>query len=548
MRISPLRNPKVLVYLAIWVLLTSISVMESSNAQYTSSGITGLRIDAGDYNFIRPTTYIARDGAGTSILCDGLNDLRCPKETSIGVTANLQPCSQKVTLGCVINLYAVNGSGKRTNAQFIRIIDQYEKKNDYSEQIDRNLVAGAGVGSAWKIPGVIHGGGSDTYVLNAFLVGRSNFEGNFSYDNFQFGITATTELLGNFSARGFALGADGSIEGIGKRGPGLSCQGSIAEDGQGCFTRNSMPKDTRLGVEVFLPNVLSGWFHGRIFRPQIKVDQINAQKIRYEIEAEPVTVPILNDVRPQNSLSSNFKQFVDFRWGTLAHTGNQLVPGSSGGEAFELASLYLPMIGDKASASGDFWNIKSLGGGGGSIEPNVGVCSGDKSVVSGIVTTNAMVYTASPPSFNWQNQSLDYRVLSPHLNEKGEENLGSYDLLINAKVARCIYGFSNAPVRAEIQVLGSDGTSKVATTVIGEKEDWIYLSANGFTYSDPVVRVKLTQEVEAVMVPTPTPTPTPSASTKPVSAKQTTITCVKGKTSKKVTAVKPKCPKGFKRG
>ena len=546
MHASPLRNPKALVYLAIGVLLVSISVTESSNAQYTPEGILGVQIDAGDENKnIRPTTHIARHGAGTSILCDGVNDLRCPKETSIGATANLQPCSEKITLGCVINLYAVNGSGKRTDAQFIRIIDQYDKKNDYSEQIDRNLVAGAGVGSVWKIPGVTHGGGSDTYVLNAFLVGSSNYEGDFSYDNFQFDITATTELRGNFSARGFVLGADGSIAGMGKMGPGLSCQSSIAEDGQGCFTRNSMPKDTRLGVEVFLPNALSGWFHGRIFKPQITVDKINAQKIRYEMEAEPVTVPILNEVRPQSSLSSNFKQFVNSRWGTLAHTGQQLMPGSSGDIAFEVASLYLPMIGDKASSSGDFWSVKSQGTNG--AEPNVADCSKDKSVVSGIVTTNAMVYTASPPSFNKQNQSLDYRILSPHLNETGKENLGSYDLLINAKVARCVYGFSNAPVRAEIQVFGSDGTSKVATTVLGEKGDWIFLSANGFTYSEPVVRVKLTQEVEVVVVPTPTPTPAPSASSKPVSAKKTTITCVKGKTNKKVTAVKPKCPKGFKK-
>ena len=32
-----------------------------------------------------------------------------------------------------------------------------------------------------------------------------------------------------------------------------------------------------------------------------------------------------------------------------------------------------------------------------------------------------------------------------------------------------------------------------------------------------------------------------------VAAKKTTITCVKGKTTKKVTAVKPKCPKGYKK-
>lgn len=45
---------------------------------------------------------------------------------------------------------------------------------------------------------------------------------------------------------------------------------------------------------------------------------------------------------------------------------------------------------------------------------------------------------------------------------------------------------------------------------------------------------------------TPTPTPTVVASVKPA-AKMTTITCVKGKKTKKVTAVKPKCPAGYKK-
>jgi hypothetical protein len=71
------------------------------------------------------------------------------------------------------------------------------------------------------------------------------------------------------------------------------------------------------------------------------------------------------------------------------------------------------------------------------------------------------------------------------------------------------------------------------------------MSANGFTYSAPTVKIKLSQEPEVIVTPTPTPTPTPSASTKTV-AKKVTITCIKGKTSKKVTAVKPKCPAGYK--
>jgi hypothetical protein len=98
--------------------------------------------------------------------------------------------------------------------------------------------------------------------------------------------------------------------------------------------------------------------------------------------------------------------------------------------------------------------------------------------------------------------------------------------------------------------------SSVATTVVSERNGWLYLSANGFTFSSPVIQVKLTQEAPA---PTPTPTPiatqapapvesaAPAPTLKPVMAKKIAITCVKGKLVKKVSAVNPKCPAGYKK-
>jgi hypothetical protein len=60
--------------------------------------------------------------------------------------------------------------------------------------------------------------------------------------------------------------------------------------------------------------------------------------------------------------------------------------------------------------------------------------------------------------------------------------------------------------------------------------------------------VKLTQ-AKVVVAPTPTPTPTPSSapSVAPVAKKSVTITCVKGKTTKKVSGESPKCPAGYKK-
>jgi hypothetical protein len=45
----------------------------------------------------------------------------------------------------------------------------------------------------------------------------------------------------------------------------------------------------------------------------------------------------------------------------------------------------------------------------------------------------------------------------------GKEFKGMYNLVIKSDVARCIYGFSAAPVKATISIVSSDGTAQVAT-------------------------------------------------------------------------------------
>jgi hypothetical protein len=155
-----------------------------------------------------------------------------------------------------------------------------------------------------------------------------------------------------------------------------------------------------------------------------------------------------------------------------------------------------------------------------------------------------MMYSGGPPVFNKSAGTLEYKVGSPHLTSKGEVFKGSYDLQVNSEVARCLYKFTSAPIQANISIVNETGESSIATTVVNEKDGWLRLAAYGFTFSTPTVKITLTQ---AAAVTTPSAKPTPTASAKPVAAKKTSITCVKGKTTKKVTAVNPKCPSGYKK-
>ena len=108
--------------------------------------------------------------------------------------------------------------------------------------------------------------------------------------------------------------------------------------------------------------------------------------------------------------------------------------------------------------------------------------------------------------------------------------------------------------------------------VFMDKDGNLILWAGGFDHAlgGYVGAIKLTKRAE-VVAPTPTPTkmqtptpvltPSPTLSSSPTPnptvkvslptqapvAKKTTITCIKGKTVKKVTAVNPKCPSGYKK-
>jgi hypothetical protein len=231
-----------------------------------------------------------------------------------------------------------------------------------------------------------------------------------------------------------------------------------------------------------------------------------------------------------------------------------MYPGVSGDFAFTNATLFLPIVKDKATGSADFWSVRTLertydSG----VSQSFEACISRDARVAGIVTTNAMVYSAGPPAFNESTGSLDYKVLSPHFDSQGDENLGTYDLLLRSDFARCIYGFSSAPIRAEISIVGSGGEDKVATTVINEKDGWMYLSAKGFTYSSPTLKVKMSQEkiveVPATQQNLPSNEAPKQIEAAPVvkPAPKKSITCVKGKTVKKVTGTIPKCPKGWKK-
>ncbi len=218
-------------------------------------------------------------------------------------------------------------------------------------------------------------------------------------------------------------------------------------------------------------------------------------------------------------------------------------------------SKFLADSGDKAIVVPSAWNIRALSTG---EMAKASQCFVQGGGVKGIVTTNATVYSEGPPSFD--GSTLQYRVAAPHYTPQGEEFRGTYNLVMKSGVARCLYGFTSAPINATIEVFGEEGEKSVATTVVGERDGWLYLAAHNFTFSSPTIRATISQEkVEAKPVATPSPAPSSTPSSSPATTSSTpssiksstgvkkkTIQCIKGKKTRQVSGVKPKCPIGWK--
>jgi hypothetical protein len=147
--------------------------------------------------------------------------------------------------------------------------------------------------------------------------------------------------------------------------------------------------------------------------------------------------------------------------------------------------------------------------------------------------------SAGTPFWDKASNSLNFGVLAPHLKVNGDQNTGFFILWAPEEFIKCRWPENTliGAAKIKVEVLNPDGTQQVAVTSVRQTNKTLYFSASGFHYSSPTIRV---------VAEKPAPTPTPSATPTTV-AKKTTIMCIKGKSSKKVTAANPKCPSGWKK-
>lgn len=141
----------------------------------------------------------------------------------------------------------------------------------------------------------------------------------------------------------------------------------------------------------------------------------------------------------------------------------------------------------------------------------------------------------STPVWSEEDKAFTWRAAAPHFAPDGVTvNKGFYKAVIPTADAALLWGMTNpndAASALEISLTTEAGGTAAFLKNISVKNGRIIIDVSGFEYSRPKLKIGIKKGYK------------PAAKI----LNKTTITCIKGKAVKKITAVKPACPAGYKK-
>lgn len=139
----------------------------------------------------------------------------------------------------------------------------------------------------------------------------------------------------------------------------------------------------------------------------------------------------------------------------------------------------------------------------------------------------------STPVWSEADKAFTWRAAAPHFAPDGVTvNKGFYKAVVPTADAALLWGLTNpndAATALEISLTTEEGGTAAFLKNISVKNGKIIIDVSGFEYSRPKLKIGIKKGYK------------PAAKI----LNKTTITCIKGKAVKKITAVKPACPAGY---
>jgi len=479
--------------------------------------------------------------------------------------AILPACVGAADTNCLSEITAVSADGKSLKVNTLSTFPTF-RFEDFEGDLAQGVPHGSGAVLV-SIPEAPHAGG-DNYLMKLVVTSNRTPEsgGVYGVPSISASMMAVKIVEGKFmgsrtetNTASYTRAQGISVRGVTDLAPGElpdpRYQECVMSSTTQCALPYGLPQDISFGFSARFSFSLTGWLHGRMRDASIKLERKSEKESLLTVSARPIKVPVVDVVKSVDDLpDSLLTHFAKSDWAgeTLRYPLATTIQGTrvSSSEKtrtglknlsfkfinarFDKGSMddflqWLPIAGDKAAALPTQWRVSTMTDRGSGVVQD---CLNKSNTLAGLVTTNSTMYLDGPPTYDPSKGSLDYKVASTHYEADGKtEFKGTYELLMSSSVARCIYKFTSAPVKATVSVTSENGQPNVATVVVNEKNNWLTLGAYNFTFSAPTVSVKLTQDKPQVISPP-----------KPVIKK---ITCVKGKVTKIVAATK--CPSGYKK-
>jgi len=446
--------------------------------------------------------------------CNSLDE--CPKEFSSQVAdINLTLCSNAMEENCIRDVRATN---LKTKTVITKFIPRPELTQDFNAKIkgspEVNLPNG-GNPLVVSIPEAPHVGGDLYLVKSDYYANRKSPNEKFTLDLITNGIYPITIENGQFDGGGPNLDSRAYVgQGFGRVGnnPPPYLNGYITDPRclmatkTLCLVPQAFPENFSFGMTLLANQGFTSWLYGRLANPVVSVSKtkVGDKAMLVSIDAEPVKVPLVYGWAKNSALSPQMLANYDQdRSGGLYYGQNRGAPLDSisilkghsnkyDDSGIEELLAWMPLLGDKAAAMPGQWSFQTLILGSGTAT-KLSKCTTTAASLSGLIFTNATVFSSGAPTFDASSGSLDYEVAAPHFKANGDLMAGSYDLVLNSTVARCLYGFTKAPIGAKISITNADGTNQVATTIISERDGFFRMGAYGFGFSSPTIKMKITQ-------------------------------------------------------
>ena len=548
------------------IILTLFSIAPTAPAQAADSFVY-TDFAANDFGLWSQSSLYGQDRLGSTKLedwkqlwCSGWDDPTCKVYDNLFSDLILSPCVNDADRACLESVEAKNSTGALEKLTLYgeatsQKIAAYKFKSGASVT---DLPAGGGL-SVWK-SSVKNSDGSDKFYAAHILL-------RYIATSKKSGLVAEDQIvLSDFK---------GQVYPVTLKPGGICKEFAIATQ---CVNSANFSGSENLAVTLRMNKSLTGWIFGRMQNAEFSVAPLDDSYNKIRIGGDVTLVPELKALVAKSDISKDSKlerylkdlftvgpvglsvpnpglgswndgniggrQSTTYDGFLSAQTTTRLF--SVNFEKFALFAAFedqLKPFSPPASNNGRnilretnsiFWNF----GANSYIGNNK--CSADKTKLHGMVVTNAPIYENGPPEF--KDGSLNYRVAGIHNNVDGSEFKGRYTYIVRSDTARCYYGFSNAPIEARVEVVSANSSNQVASVLVSEKDGFLKLQADNFTFSSPTIKMKFSQTAEAKPATPAIATPVEIPAKKILS-----ITCIKGKVTKKVSGVSPKCPSGYKK-